>query len=35
MNYKIRGAEPVSLPLVLALIGSTQLVPNWRVSNIF
>lgn len=35
MNYKIRGAEPVSLLLVLVLIGSTQLVPNWRVSNIF
>lgn len=38
MNYKyhkIRGAEPVSLLLILVLLGSTQLVPNWRVSNIF
>ena len=33
--FKLRGAEPVSLLLILALIGSTQLVPNWRVSRIF
>lgn len=34
-SYKTRGAEPVSLLLILVLLGSTQLVPNWRVSNIF
>jgi hypothetical protein len=34
-HNKIRGAEPVSLLLILVLLGSTQLVPNWRVSNIF
>ena len=32
---KLRGAEPVSLLLILVLLGSTQLVPNWRVSRIF
>lgn len=36
MKYKKnRGAEPVSLLLILVLLGSTQLVPNWRVSRIF
>ena len=34
-HNKIRGAEPVSLLLILVLLGSTQLVPNWRVSRIF
>lgn len=34
-HNKIRGAEPVSLLIILVLIGSTQLVPNWRVSRIF
>lgn len=35
MNNRTRGAEPVSLLLILVLLGSTQLVPNWRVSRIF
>lgn len=34
-NHKLRGSEPVSLLLILVLLGSTQLVPNWRVSRIF
>lgn len=32
---RLRGAEPVSILILLAIIGSTQLVPNWRVSRVF
>ena len=30
-----RAAEPVTLLIVLAFLGATQLVPNWRLSRLF